>query len=138
MKRFYFGIFLILMALNSIAQSSKEDLLKDVVKIVNGKFTLSDFALVSSEDGSNLQIKFYCESPSQGVISRDYFNQIVATLQIQLIQEVLGQVEIKNIPEITGNPDIEFNVYMSKTGIQVEVKSDGETNRNILMWEDIF
>jgi hypothetical protein len=138
MKKTIIGALLVLIVFNLSAQSSKEDLLKDAVKIVNGKFTITDFALVNTEDGSNKQIKFYCEAPSQGVISRDYFNQIVAALQVELVKSILGDVEIKNIPEITGNPDIEFNIYMSKTGLQVEVKSDGTTERNTITWEDLF
>ena len=138
MKKIILGLVLIFITISLSAQSSKEDLLKDAVKIVNGKFTITDFALVNTEDGSNKQIKIYCEAPSTGVISRDYFNQMVAALQVELVKSLLGEVEITNIPEITGNPDIEFNIYMSKTGLQIEVKSDGETNRNTVMWDDMF
>jgi hypothetical protein len=138
MKKIILGSVLIFITISLSAQSSKEDLLKDAVVIVNGKFTITDFALTNSEDGSNKQIKFYCEAPSQGVISRDYFNQLVGALQIELIRNLLGDVEVTNIPELTGNADIEFNLYMSKTGLQVEIKSDGETKRNTVMWDDMF
>ena len=149
---------------NSFSQEWKEMLMKDAVKIENGKFTMKAYSLVSNKtDGKSLQIQFYSEAPSTGAMSRDNFilftsmfrYEFLTQLQQKMTATVGGdtsfvyddysdafvlrkEVEIKELDEIIGKADGEVNLYMTKAGLQLEVVFGGEKNRATHQWADFF
>ena len=146
MKTYYFTfVLLVTVSLSSFSQEWKTMLLKDLVKIENGKFTSTDCSLITMSDGTKMQIKSHAEAPAAGVISRDQFISIFATTTMVLVQSILTQgglleadYSIKTVEELIGVPDVEINCIMGKTGIQIEVKSDDGTNRVTQTWDEIF
>jgi len=130
----------LMFSLNAKSQDVQKDLLKDIVTISNNKFVATDFTLLKLSDGqTTFQIKSYAEAPSQGVISRDNFVFFFTYLNMTLIE---GLTEDPNattddLDEIIGNPDIEINLYMNKTGFQAEIKGPNGTNRITQKWTDL-
>ena len=122
------------------AQSSKAALTNELVKIENGKWIINYFTLLSYSDKSTKQVKSHAEAPAVGVISRDYFVALVTTVVYEMIYKgsADANIETKDLDEITGNPDIEINVFMSKTGLQIEYKEGANVKRNTVTWDDMF
>lgn len=139
MKKLILLFVVSLTILNGFSQNIEKDLLKDIVVIDKDKFTAYDYTLLKLGDGvTTFQIKSYAEAPSTGVISRDNFVFIFSYLTVTIIE---GLTEDPNattddLEEIIGNPDIEINLYMNKTGFQAEVKGPSGTNRFTQKWSD--
>jgi phage tail sheath gpL-like len=125
----------------SHAQDFQGRLLKDMVKTANGKMILEDFTLITLSNGNTLQVKSHGEAPATGVISRDnfvaLFTQTVTSLTDEMTKSDEGATS-KDLDGIIGNPDVGVNVYVAKSGVQIEVKTGEEVNRSTVKWEDIF
>ena len=124
----------------AVSQESQADLLKDLVHIVNGKMVITDNELLTQSDGTSIQIKAYSEAPAAGLISRDYFVEAFSILTYEMINLLKSddKAETKTLSELIGNPDVEINLYMTKGGIQIEIKSGEETNRKTMQWSEMF
>lgn len=126
---------------DSFGQGIQAKLLKDMVTITNGKMIIEDFTLISLSNGQSIQIKSYGEAPASGVISRDNFVALFSFLVTHNNDEITKADEgatSKDLEEIIGNADITINIYMGKSGIQMEVKAGNETERDTFKWEDLF
>lgn len=135
-----FLFLIVFVTTNVFGQVSQKDLLEDIVKVENGKFTANDFTLLKLSDGvTTFQIKSYAEAPSTGVISRDNFVLFFTTLTMEIIKGLSEDPDATSdsLEEIIGNPDIELNIYMNKTGFQAEVKGPNGTNRITQKWSDL-
>ena len=121
------------------SQNISDKLLKDLVKMVNGKMTVTDFTLLTS-GGKSIQIKAYGEAPAQGVISRDNFIAFFTALCTEMIAGMKTDPNDKtmDLEDIIGKPDIEINVYMAKSGIQIETITGAGPNRVTMQWSDIL
>ncbi len=135
MKKLFLFIVSVVFSLTAFAQSQQE-LLADLVTVTDGKFTIVDYVLAESEDDDNAQIKLYAEAPSEGVISRDNFLSLYTTITINLINTFYSGYNIEELDDLIGNPDLEVNIFMGKSGYQVEFTSEGETHRMTERWED--
>jgi hypothetical protein len=131
-----------LFSLTVLAQENwQEQLLMDVVKTVGDKMVLEEYGIVSGVDENGdeftLQVKMYSEAPAVGVISRDNFVGFSMFVYVPIIL-VFGDYEV--IDEPIGNVDFEVNIYMSKNGIQAEVKDnmEGTSNRETMTWKSLF
>jgi len=135
-------ITLVLFLFTSItfSQDIQKELLSDVVVIKAGKFIANDFTLLTLTDGTTYQIKTSAESPSTGIISRDNFVVIFSTILLEVLPEITDDPDVisKDLESIIGNPDIEINCIMAKTGMQIEIKSDKGVKRITQLWKDLF
>jgi len=136
----------------SNARDWAKELLQDVVKVGGGKMTLTEFGLLDIRQGPRprrLQVKWYAEAPSKGVVSRDAFVQLTAALQTtvffslaaggnRVALEDLGEAfEFTSLDALIGNPDLTVSIFVSKDGFQVEYA--GETvSRLTKTWGEIF
>ena len=139
MKKYFISVLLFVFPFFAIAQSSKAELLTDLVKTENGKMTITDYTLLKQGDVST-QIKTYCEAPATGLISRDYFVSLSTVLGYEMIDKMKTDpnATTKTLSELIGNPDVELNLFVAKGGIQVEVKGANGTNRSTITWEEMF
>jgi hypothetical protein len=118
-----------------------EELKQDAVAITDGKMILEDYGLIqgTSDDGSvfSYQVKYRSEAPANGFISRDNF--VLASSMIYLpIFLALGG-DFKDLAEPIGTPDIEVNIIMNKTGLQIEAKNNLQNiaNRHTMTWAEM-
>lgn len=142
-------LILLCLAVSAAAiMATKDQLLSDVVKVKDGKYTAVEYNILSygDLDDTKLQIKTYAEAPSEGVISRDNFVGAFAVLSTMMIEELVKDTEFEEthdteeIAAPIGNVDLEINMYMSAGGIQFEVINTltKETTRDTSTWEDMF
>ena len=133
-------LVLFLFTLLSFGQDYQKQLLEDVVEIKSGKFTANDYTLLTLTDGTTYQIKTSAEAPSVGVISRDNFVAFFHSLLTEVLPEITDDPDVKSqdLDTIIGNPDIEINCIMAKTGMQIEIKSDKGVKRITQLWSDFF
>lgn len=123
------------------SQDYQKEMLNDIVTIKDGKFTATNFNLLTLSDGSTTyQIKSYAEAPSTGLISRDNFVAIFTVIVYEMISNLSDDPESKttDLEEIIGNPDVEINCFMNKSGIQIEIKGANGTNRVTQTWKDFY
>lgn len=140
MKKILFLFVGIILSFNSFSQDHQKELLKDVVVISGDKYTATDFNLLSLSDGTTtFQIKSYAEAPVN-VISRDNFVAFFTVIVYEMINGLTEDKDAKqtDLEEIIGNPDVEINLFMNKTGVQIEVKGSNGTNRITQKWSDFF
>lgn len=133
-------LFLMGLLLTGLAASSQNnssnDLLTDIVSVDEGKYKFQVFRLITSGDKS-IQLKMYSEC-SQSVISRDQFLFYSISLLFKMIDEITPEGSYsRDIDELIGNPDAEINLYMTKNGLQVEVKTSEGVKRTTSKWEEL-
>lgn len=130
----------ILLSINAFSQDYQKELLKDIAVITGGKYTATDFTLLTLADGSTLQVKSYAEAPAANVISRDNFVTFFAYITLEVLNGMTEGQETTStdLEEIIGNPDVEINCFMNKTGVQIEVKGPDGTNRITQKWEELM
>jgi hypothetical protein len=122
--------------ISSDAQTTFEDLKKDLVINTTDKMTLNLYRMVNIE-GVDMQIKFYAESPLNGLMSRDHF----VNLFFEIYQELLdakSAVNIVPLDELIGEADETINIYFAHSGMQIASKSGTETNKTTILWKDYF
>ena len=139
--------FILIMLLASVAcaEDWQQELAKDLVTIKDNKMYIEDYMLlkITAQDGtvSNKQVKIYSTSPTQ-VISRDNFVFATAMIYTLIIAGMMmtADFDIVDIDEPIGNVDLEFNLYMTKEGFQIEVddKTIDEKTRETIKWSDYF
>ncbi len=139
MKRFILFFTVIFFSINTFSQVTSDDLLKNIVEIKADKFTATDLTLLTLSDGvTTFQIKAYAEAPSN-IISRDNFVAFFTLITTEMIKGLSNDENSKtsDLDEIIGNPDVIINCYMTKSGVQIEVKGDNGTNRTTMKWSDL-
>lgn len=126
-------------AQNDFAKELKEDL----VSISDGQFSINEYNLVKIGE-EQVQIQMSANAPVD-VISRDnfvsFFSTVGTIMLIAIMEEAgytLEEIEIKEIDELIGEPDLVFNIIMSKNGIQMQIITDEGTNRSTMTWEDFY
>ncbi|MDX2128495.1 MAG: hypothetical protein SFU91_05610 [Chloroherpetonaceae bacterium] len=123
------------------AQDYQAFLMKDMVAIESGKYKTTGYSIITFSDGHTLQVKSYAEAPASGVISRDHFVALFSILAHSIGDEFTKGDEgakSKDVDELIGNPDVVINCFMTKNGIQVEIKTNQGTNRQTMKWSDLF
>lgn len=140
MKKFVILFVGIILSINVFSQDYQKELLEDIAVISGGKYTATDFSLLTLADGSTLQVKSYAEAPAANVISRDNFVTFFAYITIEVLNGMTEGQETTStdLEEIIGNPDVEINCFMNKTGVQIEVKGPEGTNRFTQKWSELM
>ena len=135
----------------------KKKLLEDAVALEGEKMVILEYGLLSfpTVPDEKTQMKFYSEAPADSVISRDNFVAITTTIQtLFFAQLAIGQgtasegraesigdlFDFQELDEPIGKADMEFNVYMNKGGLQIEVSDTrtGQTSRSTLTWKEFL
>mgnify|MGYP001769712792 CR=1 FL=1 len=131
--------------LTSYSQTDwKEKLTKNIVKIENGKYSVEEYMLVAIDEETSVQFKTSAIAPID-VISRDNFVSIYSTYGIIMLIAILDEggldlsdLNIKELDELIGQPDIAIHFEMTKNGIQIQITTDEGTARQTMTWDDIF
>jgi len=121
----------------------KNNMKKDLVKESEGKFYINDYSLISFEE-KTFQIKYSAEAPIN-IISRDNFISIYSSMSTFMMLSMfeaagysIDKINIKELDELIGEPDISFIFIMAKNGMQIQVKTDKGTNRTTVSWDDFY
>jgi len=115
----------------------QKELKQDLVKIVEGKLTITEYAVCREQD-SSVQIRTYSEAP-KGVVSRDNFVAFTVLYAASMLQTI-GNLECHDIDAPIGNVDVDILIYMTEQGIRLETR-DSRTNlknSETLLWSDVF
>ncbi|MFA5971927.1 MAG: hypothetical protein WC780_06220 [Lentimicrobiaceae bacterium] len=140
MKKLMLLFVAIILSINVFSQDYQKELLEDIAVISEGKYTATDYTLLTLADGSTLQVKSYAEAPAANVISRDNFVTFFAYITIEVLNGMTEGQETTStdLEEIIGNPDVEINCFMNKTGVQIEIKGPEGTNRITQKWSELM
>jgi len=144
MKKTFLIASLFAIVYTSFAQSEQPiGQMKDIITILSGKYIATEFIQVLLVDGTSIEVKSDAIAPSSGVISKESFVHVFSTITMQAIYELIpeGITKITYLAASGGNPDIEVNMLMSKTGMQTVVTSNTKnsgTKRTAYMWNEIF
>lgn len=154
-------VSLVSLEINADETDIEKKLFEEIVKIVDGKMVSTEYGLLSFPAVSNekRQIKLYAEVPAEGVISRDNFVAITTMLQTMILLQMAAEAhsqfaiasteflenldesfEFEELDEPIGRVDLEFNFYMNKGGLQIEIVNtiNGSTNRSTVTWNEMF
>ncbi|WP_143815299.1 hypothetical protein [Longibacter salinarum] len=134
----------------------KAELGEDIVQIRGDKMMMEEYALlklnVEGQKTNNLQVKLYAEAPKDGIISRDNFVNLTSMITYMSLLEIyarayqlsaseyLQAVDIEQIPNPIGTPDIELNLTATNAGLQIEFvnTADNQRRRVTRTWEEMY
>ena len=135
----------------------KKKLLEEAVAIEGEKMVTLEYGLLAfpAVPDATTQLKFYSEAPADSVISRDNFVAITTMIQTLFFAELaiglgiapeggaesIGDLfDFQELDEPIGKADMEFNVYMNKGGLQIEVSDTrtGQTSRSTFTWREFL
>jgi len=129
---------------------------EDLVEMRGDKMVIEDYALVKmsvqGQETNNLQVKLSAEAPKDGIISRDNFVNLTSMITYMSLLEIYAQayqlsaseyfqaVDIEQIPNPIGTPDIELNLTATNAGLQIEFVStaDNQRRRVTQTWEEMY
>jgi hypothetical protein len=140
------AIFIIAILSTNFGYSQKDwetKLKEDLVKVVDNKYNINEFALITIEE-QTFQIKMSAEAPLD-VISRDNFISTYSSLGTMMMLSMfaeagysINEIEIKELDELIGQPDITFNFIMAKNGMQIQIITDEGSKRLTMSWDEFF
>jgi hypothetical protein len=152
-----FVIFAFSLSVSSVhAQETQEELLEDLVSYQDGKMIMEDFALFrlrgQAFETEATQVEVYAESPSEGVISRDNFVSLVSQFSYESLltiyseqyqlsaSDFIGAIEVEELAEPIGTPDLRIKLVVTSQGIQIEFENtqSGQVSRSTATWEEYF
>jgi hypothetical protein len=117
---------IVLLSVKSFGQAYlKTELLKDIVKIENGNFTLEEYGFIVTLETNLLEVKVTSAAPSN-IISRDNFISISSSMANAILASTLKS------KGMTGNDDLHLimrdkQVAPSDITIQIELNQAGLT-----------
>jgi hypothetical protein len=134
-------IFILLPSKNLLGQRNiKEILLRDIVKVENGAYTIQEFGILPTFD-KNYEVKVTATAPVE-LISRDNFLRFYGSLSISILETYLSQEGIKapddlnfTLKDKPGDPiDITVDIKMSENGIDYVVGTKDSKSKMNLHW----
>ena len=150
-------VFVAVVPSDSYAKDNEweKKLLKEIVKIKDGKMTIEEFGLLSFPwaPDEKLQLSLYSEAAARDLITRDNFVAITTGLKTLLFVGWAGEFEpaieetdnndlfyFEELDEPIGSVDIEINIYMNKGGLQLEIadRMENIAERVTMTWNDVF
>lgn len=148
---------LVAMASQVGGQDSWQDELKqDLVTIQDDKMVIESFSLdrisLPEYEPVELQVAYYSEAPTTGVISRDNFVAFTTTITVMTIlgmfaeglsltaSEFFDAYETQEIEQPIGRPDLEIKLFMTAEGFQLDLlhTPTDERTRITETWDDFF
>ncbi|MBP6732964.1 MAG: hypothetical protein KA149_12940 [Chitinophagales bacterium] len=129
-------LFVFVIAISLVnAQSSSKNLLTDLVDTAGGKFTTASYAQVKNADGEIEILEINATAPSKGLISRDRFVSMYTFLKMEMIKIFSADGKYTALEQITGKPDIDIDLQMTKAGTEILVKQkNGQVNKVTKEW----
>ncbi|MFI5252997.1 MAG: hypothetical protein ACHQQQ_11270 [Bacteroidota bacterium] len=121
--------------------SIKKKLSRDYVRIESGKMVFEKNGILHDPKDTNItkptRIRFRCEAPAKGLLSRDFFMISSALAVIQFFPK--GQI-FDEQPAMTDSSDIEFKIIMETAGIRVmkRYRNAKKYNESITPWEMVL
>jgi hypothetical protein len=118
----------------------KAILLRDIVKVENGMFSIQEFGILGTFD-KNFEVKVTATAP-ESLLSRDNFLRFYGALSSSVFSTYLSQEGIKAPDDLhillkdkPGDPiDITVNITMSEKGIDYTVVTKNSKSRMNLQW----
>jgi hypothetical protein len=135
-------LFFILISLSVLfAQKGlKAALLRDIVKVGNGMFSIQEFGILATFD-KNLEVKITATAP-ETLLSRDNFLRFYGAFSSSVFSTYLSQEGIKAPDDLhiilkdkPGNPiDIEVTISMSGKGVDYAIVTKNSTSKMNIQW----
>jgi hypothetical protein len=118
----------------------KAILLRDIVKVENGMYTLREFGILGTFD-KDFEVEITATAP-EALLSRDNFLRFYGALSSSVFSTYLSQEGIKapddlhiRLKDKPGDPiDITVNITMSEKGIDYSVVTKNSKSRMNLQW----
>jgi hypothetical protein len=139
MKKYFIFCLVCVFPFVAFAQNAAADLSNDLVKIENGKMTMTDYTLLI-QYGITSQIVAYCEAPADGSISRDHFVSLCRVLRHDWLSEMKKDpaADVRTLGRLISKPEAELNVFILKNGVLVEEKTSSGTTRKMMEWDEVL
>lgn len=156
----YLATLLLLVSCVSLVRAQTPDweteLGNDLVEIQGDKMVLEEYALlklnIQGQQTNSVQVKLYAEAPKDGIVSRDNFINLTSTITYTSLLEIYAQayqmsasdyleaVDIEQISNPIGTPDIEMNLRATDDGLQIEFvnTADNRRQRVTQTWAEIY
>jgi hypothetical protein len=136
------SVILVLISSNILLgqRDIKAILLRDIVKVENGMFSIQEFGILGTFD-KNFEVKVTATAP-ESLLSRDNFLRFYGALSSSVFSTYLSQEGIKAPDDLhillkdkPGDPiDITVNITMSEKGIDYTVVTKNSKSRMNLQW----
>ena len=118
----------------------KAILLRDIVRVENGMFSIQEFGILSTFD-KDFEVKVTATAP-MALLSRDNFLRFYGALSSSIFSTYLSQEGIKapddlhiSLKDKPGDPiDITVNITMSEKGIDYTVETKNSKSQMNLQW----
>jgi hypothetical protein len=137
---------ILLLSVKSFGQSElKTKLLKDIVKIENGKFTLEEYGFIVTLEANLLEVKVTSEAPSN-MISRDNFISLSSSMSNAIVASTLKSKGITGNDDLhlimrdkqVAPADITIQIELNPAGLTYKVSAKGYQGGNNLGWDQFF
>ena len=136
------SLILILIPSNTLLgqRDIKAILLRDIVKVENGMFSIQEFGILGTFD-KDFEVKVTATAP-KALLSRDNFLRFYGALSSSIFSTYLGREGIKAPDDLhillkdkPGDPiDITVNITMSEKGIDYTVVTKNSQSKMNLQW----
>jgi hypothetical protein len=151
-------IFAILIGVSpAYAQSDwEQELGEDLVEFRDGKMIAEDYFIytvsIPGTEEVSIQVKVYGEAPEDGIISRDKFVNLMTMISYQTLvtafaesyqmsaSDFMNAMDIEDLSDPIGTPDIEINLTATNQGMQIEFvnTATNQTRRSTSTWKEIY
>jgi hypothetical protein len=152
-------LFIVLVLTVSVAYAQtdwEQELGEELVETRDDKMVIEDYFLyrinVEGFDERTLQTKIYGEAPTDGILSRDKFLSLTTLVSYQTLMaafadsyqlsasEFWDAVEIEDLADPIGTPDIELNLIATDQGIQIELVNTATDQRRrfTTTWKEMY
>lgn len=139
------SVFAMLCTPGVSAADWKKELAGPLVRISGTTMVYEEFELCTiaptqeGTEASSIQVRTRSEAPKDTFISRDNFVVITAAVSMAAVEQ-LGEPECKTLDTPIGQPDLEINIRMTESGMQVEYNdtTSGQKSRSTTLWQDLF
>jgi hypothetical protein len=137
---------IVLLSVKSFGQADlKTELLKDIVKIENGKFTLEEYGFIVTLEANLLEVKVTSAAPSN-MISRDNFISISSSMANAILASTLKSKGITGNDDLhlimrdkqVAPSDITIQIELNQAGLTYKVNAKGYQGGNNMGWDQFF
>jgi hypothetical protein len=147
MKKSILSILFCILILNLIPFSTlfaqkdiKATLLRDIVKVENGMFSIQEFGILATFD-KNFEVKINATAP-ETLLSRDNFLRFYGAFSSSVFTTYLSQEGVKAPDDLhillkdkPGDPiDIEVTITMSEKGVDYAIVTKNSTSKMNIQW----
>ena len=150
-------IIVILLPFSCFAQDKDwaQELAEDMIEIVDGTMLFDEVGICKMAfegyQPASVQVKIHSEAPAEAGISRDNFVAYTSTMTWVLLTSSFAELykitasvflqgfKYEELDSLIGKADLEFNIYMTGQGMQIEIvnTSTGQKNRITQLWSDL-